>query len=215
MPEAQLSLFDFITAAGETIPVIAGEPQTEKVATVVSSGFVSVAQKHLAENEPMFFQFKNKTLEEIDRIDNAQTKRFSNTDKFSLWCSLLWTAQTFALEKIYRELDERFLDDYSGKFWIREGDGKIHEARFDYAPSFNFKNPTRTLVPSPHIEFHTAKNSPITSTGYKSHFINCVPFADVSTMEEFIEFLVKEHFKVKADVSFSGSGEQDFIKRGH
>lgn len=96
MPEAQLSLFDFITAAVETTPTVIVDPLPEKVATQVSSGFVSLAQKHLAENEPMFFQFKNKTLEEIDRIDNAQTKRFSNTDKFSLWCSLLWTAQTFA-----------------------------------------------------------------------------------------------------------------------
>ena len=213
LQEAQLSLFDFINAAAETAaPSIAAPPSPDIAELEISSGFVSPAQKQLAVNEPMFFQFKNKSLEEIEAIDKAQTKKFSNTKKFSLWCSLLWTAQTFALEKIYRELDERFLDDYSGRFWLRVN-GELQEVRFDYAPSFNFKNPTRTTVPSPHVEFHTVKKSPLTETGYKSHFLNNVPFTVVRSIEEFIELIVKDHFKVKAEFLFSADTEQKITAR--
>lgn len=212
MQETQISLFDFITAAVETVPQVFTAPSPpEKVETVASGGFVSLAQKHLAKTEPLFFQFKNKTLAEIELIDHAQTKRFSDTATFPLWCALLWTAQTIALEEIYRELDKRFLDNCAGKLWLREPSGRIHRAGFDYAPSFDFQNPARLTIPNPHIQFRTAKNSPITATGYKSHFLTCVPFNDVRTMEEFIELIIKHHFKINADISFTGGGEQDFL----
>jgi hypothetical protein len=207
MQTAQLSLFDFITAAVEAAkPVVPLAPTVSEPATAPETkhdtGFISAVQKYLAETEPLFFIFKNKTLDEIEAVDKANAKKYSKGKQQSLYISLYWTAQTIALEKIYRELDERFLDDYSGKFWLRVK-GELQEVRFDYAPSFNFKNPHRTTVPNPHIEFHTVKNSPLTSTGYKSHFINNVPFSVVRTMEEFIELIVKEHFKVKEEFLFS------------
>lgn len=202
--QAQLSLFDTITETIEQVKSkTAVKAECAEKTDITAIGFVSPAQKFIAENNKYFFYLKNRNLDEIEEIDNQLCKKMQKAGNTDEWFLAYWTAQTIALEKIYRELDERFLARYSGKFWLVISGDEVQEVRFDYKPCLGFENPNRRTVPNPHIEFHTVKNSPLTHTGYLSHFLTCIPFNEVSSMEELIELILVEKLKVREEILFS------------
>lgn len=201
--QAQLSLFGSL---GDSLEPAENKAVGIKINPVIlrdlTIGFVSPAQKHIAAENPYFFQFKNRTLEEIEELDNLYGKKFYQTAKHRDWLNAYWTAQTIALEKLYAARDVKFLDRYSAKFWLVANDGKAQEVCFDHSPCLFFATPTRVTVPNPHIEFRTEEPSPISETGYRSHFLNCIPFNEVSSMEELITLIVKKHLSINAEIIF-------------
>lgn len=104
-----------------------------------------------------------------------------------------YAAQTIALEKIYRELDARFLDVYEGAFQLTVASGEAQTIRFRFNPDYYVcEKRERTQTPKPHLEFTSEDASIISNTGFRSEFMDCLPFWKARTIEELIELKVRE-----------------------
>lgn len=154
------------------------------------SNFVSSAQRKIVRENPYFSLFSDKTLGQLGGSDQNDCQTFFNHNRHPL-LEAFWTAQTIALEKLYNALDARFLRPYSGSFHIMREDGTVQEICYKFEPDYKPSDKPRTTPPRPRLQFFSDAPSPISNTGYLNHFMECVPFTLVSSMEELIELTVK------------------------
>lgn len=143
--------------------------------------------------ENQFFGFFAELAPENVVSESFQVGKYYSLSEHPL-LDAFYTAQTIALEKIYRQLDARFLDVYEGSFSLIVEDGQPPQTvKFRYEPDYYvFEKRERTKTPTPRLEFFGSEPSIISSTGYRNEFMNCVPFWAARTMEELVELKVRE-----------------------
>lgn len=195
----QLGLFDNLQPSEQQTVVFSIDAED---AEFVPS-FVSKAQLELTKSHPLAFMFKGKTLEEIDQIDKNHVKvqfRKSNAQGdnsyINQWHSLVSAFQTLVCEQEYLKTDKRFTQITTGSFSIIKENGQVSEIHFSYNPNFFDRTGTSTVFPAHHIEFRSDAPSPISETGYRSHFIRIIPFHCVESFEDFLIQLLRIQFKI-------------------
>lgn len=197
---------------------------------VVSDGakadktLVSNAQRRIMQQNKFFFIFRDKTLEEIEEIHKSRSGYYfkrSNTAEgsrqLSEWYSAMFTGQTIALERAYRAVDERFLERQKGEFYLEDKKGNKTNIQFIFAPD-HFGSESRTTIPTHHLEFRSETPNEISETGYRSHFIQYVPYGEVEDFNDFLIKILRHHFKIKSNIIFENqefgfgeeTGEQPF-----
>jgi hypothetical protein len=152
-------------------------------------------QREIEKNNP-FFNFFSHLAPELVVSEDFQPGGYYLLSTHPL-LEAFYTAQTRALEAIYRALDVRFLDRFEGSFDLA-CDGKIQTIRFVYEPdqkdSIRRTRPKEcgANLPRPYIEFHSEEPSILSWTGFYHSSMNAVPFEKARTIEELVEIKVKE-----------------------
>lgn len=211
----QLDLFEQFGNAGTVyqtaVTEVLGEAKSDKT-------LVSLAQRKIMQQNKFFFIFKDKTLEEIEEIHKSRSGYYfkrSNTaegsQRLSEWYSAMFTGQTMALEQAYRGVDERFLETQKGEFYLEDKKGVRTKIQFIFAPDY-FGSKNRTTIPTHHLEFRSETPNEISETGYRSHFIQYVPYGKVEDFNDFLIKILRHHFKIKSNIIFEnqefGFGEE-------
>ena len=148
-------------------------------------------QRRISTENP-FFGFFDQLAPEKIVSEVFEVGKFYSLSEHPL-LEAFYTAQTIALENIYRELDSRFLDICEGSFQLTTADGASQKIRFRYEPDYYvFDKRERCKTPTPRLEFFSDEPSIISNTGYRNEFMQCVPYWKTRTMEELVEFKARE-----------------------
>lgn len=179
---------------------------------------VSKAHHRIMQQNPFAFVFRGKTLEEIEAIHKSKSGYYfkrSNTPqgahRLSEWYSAMFAGQAIALEEAYRAVDARFIETQNGEFYLEDKKGIKTLVRFEFSPNY-FGTENSTTVPTPHLEFRTDVPTEISETGYRSHFLQYIPYQEVNDFNDFLIKILRHHLKVKSNVIFEnkeyGFGEE-------
>ncbi|HRH40077.1 MAG TPA: hypothetical protein PKY82_00430 [Pyrinomonadaceae bacterium] len=201
----QLNLFGEINDSGTVYKPVYTEDIGEED---FGKSLVSKAQRLILKQNPFAFMFRDKTLEEIEAIHKSKSSYYykrSNTPegshRLSEWYWAMWAGQTIALEKAYCEVDERFLENQEGEFYLEDKKGKKTLVKFVFTPD-NFGKERRTTLPVPHLEFKADVPTEFSETGYLSHFLQFIPFGQVQDFDDFLIQILRHHLKVTSNIIF-------------